>query len=119
MIRDYAKKENIEKIFFGDSGQRTVNNIFSMLCKGKGYSIDEEINYVKKISETEPLFSAKPMRDFIEKEVNININNFLNFQLNLRYSFIIISKKMKNLYCQMKILVKKVILLNFCQKKEV
>jgi tRNA(Ile)-lysidine synthase TilS/MesJ len=80
MIRNllfkYAVNNNFNKVVFANSSQSLVNNIFSNVVKGRGFSLREDIGYVDEHFLNGKVTVLKPMRDFLTKEVLLY--NYIN-----------------------------------------
>lgn len=68
-IFNYALKNNFNKIVFGNCAQSLVNNIFSTVVKGRGFSLREDIGYIDTHFLNGKVTVLKPLRDFLSKEV--------------------------------------------------
>jgi tRNA(Ile)-lysidine synthase TilS/MesJ len=82
-IFDYAIQNNFNKIVFGNCAQSLVNNIFSTVVKGRGFSLREEVGYIDTHYLKGKITVLKPLRDFLSRE--ILLYNHMS-QVNLMYS---------------------------------
>ncbi|PRP74633.1 cytosolic thiouridylase subunit 2 [Planoprotostelium fungivorum] len=69
LIANTARTLGYEKVLFGTSASRMATTLISLVCKGRGYNVAQEIgNNDTKYGDVQ---FGYPMRDFLGKEVSV------------------------------------------------
>lgn len=80
LIFYYSLQNNFSKLIFANSAQNMVNNMFTSVIKGRGFSIREDIGYIDNHFIDSKITILRPMKDFLGKEILI-YNKFFNVDL--------------------------------------
>jgi len=80
LIADFASRNNIQKILFADTAQKVAINSLTLLCKGRGADLFNQVLPEDKTFSNATIY--RPMNDFLTREVKeITLVHFLNFFL--------------------------------------
>lgn len=67
LIVDFALKNNLPKVFYGDTAQKVAINSLTLLCKGRGADFFDRTSPEEKVFPNATIY--RPMNDFLTKEV--------------------------------------------------
>jgi len=69
LLASVAKNTGLSTILLGCSATRLASNLISWTCKGRGFSLPEQLAILDK--KFQSVTFLKPMRDFVSKEIAI------------------------------------------------
>jgi len=69
LIADFASRNNIQKILFADTAQKVAINSLTLLCKGRGADLFNQVLPEDKTFSNATIY--RPMNDFLTREVLI------------------------------------------------